>query len=70
MKTWILTAVILGILLLGVVAASAISSNGTVETDTKVSSCSSCGNACTAGNNCGLATCGAVNGGKCTCGKK
>ncbi len=68
MNTWLITAIIIGVLFVsGVALASALSVNQ--ETPAKITGCSSCGNSCTAENNCGLATCGAVDGGTCSCGK-
>ncbi len=69
MKMWIIAAIVCITLLFGIVAVSAIGS-ASAQAPAKIAGCSSCGNACTAGNNCGLATCGAVNGGTCGCGKK
>jgi|WetSurMetagenome_2_1015567.scaffolds.fasta_scaffold183502_2 hypothetical protein len=72
MKTWIITAVVLGILLVAGIFVANINLAKAADSNPaqKVPSCSGCsGNSCTAEKNCGLSTCGAVNGGKCTCGK-
>ena len=78
MKTWIIAAMILGVLVIGgfaVVSAISNSNNADTAKDTgtqatETISCSSCGNGCTAQSNCGRATCGAVTGtGTCGCGK-
>lgn len=78
MKTWIIAAIIFGILVIGgfaVVTAISGSNNvafsaGDDVAQEKTFSCSSCGNGCAAGNNCGRSTCGAVSGtGTCGCGR-
>lgn len=70
MNLWMISAIILGILILGGIAVTALTTqdNGT-DTSKTTTSCSSCGNSCNAEKNCGLATCGAVNGGSCGCNK-
>lgn len=78
MKTWIIAAIILGVLAIGGFAVvSAISNSNNADTSNEIGtqatetiSCSSCGNGCTAESNCGRATCGAVSGtGFCGCRK-
>jgi hypothetical protein len=72
MKTWIIAAIVLGVLLVaGVLVANVnLAKAATDVPQTKASSCTGCsGNSCTAEKNCGLLTCGAANGGKCTCTK-
>ena len=67
MKMWILTAIILGILIIGGIAVTALTTQEEQKT-TETLECSSCGNSCTATSNCGRETCGAVSGGSCGCG--
>ncbi|MFA5070803.1 MAG: hypothetical protein WC511_00340 [Candidatus Pacearchaeota archaeon] len=68
MNTWIIAGIMVGLLLVGGIAfASAISTDEAETTST--SSCTSCGNQCSAESNCGLATCGATQGKTCGCGK-
>ncbi len=65
MDTWIIVAVVVGLLAIGGVAVVAAFSGegGDIE-------CESCGNSCTAENNCGLQSCGVVSGGgSCGCGR-
>jgi len=70
MKTLIMAALIIGLLVLGTFGVMALNKTETTqETVKQISSCSTCGNSCTAENNCGLATCGATTGGTCGCGK-
>ena len=70
MNLWMLTAIILGILIIGGIAVTALTTNQAEQKATeKTTSCSSCGNSCTAEKNCGLSTCGATNGKTCGCGK-
>jgi len=75
MNLWMISAIVLGILILGGIAVTALTTQNNTDsiagtTTTKNVGCSSCGNSCTAEKNCGLATCGAVNGGSCGCNKK
>ena len=67
MNLWMISAIVLGILILGGIAVTALATQEDTATTVKTGSCSSCGNSCTAEKNCGLATCGAVNGGSCSC---
>jgi hypothetical protein len=76
MKTWIIALVLLAIFVIGGFAVvSAISNNtdnleNTEVNTADITTCSSCGNGCTAQSNCGQATCGAVSGtGSCGCNK-
>jgi uncharacterized low-complexity protein len=71
MKTWLIVAMIAGLFIFaGIAVVKAVSNDAPIQQE-KVSTCSSCGNSCTAENNCGLATCGAVSKtGSCGCGKK
>lgn len=69
MNLWMLTAIILGVLIIGGIAVTALTTNQEYQKPTETISCSSCGNSCTAEKNCGLATCGVVNGKTCSCGK-
>ena len=66
MNLWIMAAFVMGVLAIAgiVVASVGVSANE----GTEISSCSTCGNTCTAENNCGLSTCGAISGGSCGCG--
>ena len=68
MNLWMIAAITVGIL---AVAGILVFNLGTVTADevTETSTCTSCGNSCTAENNCGLASCGAVQGGSCGCGR-
>jgi len=71
MKTWIIAAIALGVLLVAGIFVANVNFAKAADTTNKAPSCLGCsGNSCTAEKNCGQATCsGAVNGGKCTCGK-
>lgn len=69
MNMWMLTAIILGILIIGGIAVAALTTDQESTATAEKTSCSSCGNSCTAENNCGLSTCGAVNGKTCGCGR-
>lgn len=68
MKTWIIVAVLIGIL---AVAGIIVSITGSVVADESdgngAVTCSTCGNSCTGERNCGLASCGAVQGKSCGC---
>ena len=66
MNIWILAAIILGILIIGGIAVTALTTQDVKKT-TETISCSSCGNSCSAEKNCGLSTCGAVSGESCGC---
>lgn len=68
MNAWIITALIIGALVITGIAIAAVSPMITAK-NTEVS-CSGCGGKCTSEKNCGLETCGAVNGGTCNCGNK
>ena len=67
MNLWMIGAVIVGML---AIAGVFVVSTGTVNAseEKEITTCSTCGNSCTAENNCGLSTCGAVSGGSCGCG--
>ena len=67
MNLWMLTAIILGILIIGGIVVTALTTNQEDQKPAEKISCSSCGNSCTTEKNCGLATCGAVNGKTCGC---
>jgi hypothetical protein len=74
MNTWYIVAIVFGLLVVaGFVTAAAVQTNdnasaSSLSNSDKITSCSSCGGACTAENNCGSATCGAVTGkGSCGC---
>jgi len=68
MKTWIIATLIIGLLVLGTFGVMALNKTETTTQATEqITSCSTCGNSCTAENNCGLATCGATTGGTCGC---
>jgi hypothetical protein len=71
MKTWIIAAIAIGVLLVaGILVANANFVKAADSNLQQKASCTGCsGNSCTAEKNCGQPTCGAVNGGKCTCGK-
>lgn len=70
MNNWIIMGIVFGLFVIGGIAlVSAISIKDNPANPEVVSTCSSCGNSCTAENNCGLATCGAKNGGTCNCGR-
>jgi len=70
MKTWIIAALIIGLLVLGTFTVMALTKTEQAEVQpAKQIGCSSCGNSCNAESGCGLATCGATNGGSCGCGK-
>lgn len=68
MKTWIMAAIIIGIL---VIAGIVVSMTGLTIADEEEQveniDCKSCGNSCTVERNCGLASCGARTGGSCGC---
>lgn len=64
MKTWIIVAIIVGVLVLGSVAAYALTDSTTLPT-----SCGSCDGKCNAENGCQKATCTASTTGKCSCGR-
>ena len=66
MNLWMLTAIILGILIIGGIAVTALTTQQETET-TETIECSGCENSCNAERNCGKATCGAVSGGSCGC---
>jgi len=69
MKAWIITAIIIGIL---VIAGVVVSMTGLTiadgEAGTETIECSGCGNSCSQSRNCGLQTCKAVSGRSCGCG--
>lgn len=66
MNLWIISAVLVGLLVVaGVAVVNALPDSNASGTAQK--SCSGCGNSCTKESNCGLATCGATNGGTCGC---
>jgi hypothetical protein len=71
MKTWIIAALVIGLLVLGTFTVMALTKTTITEAQqpAKQISCSSCGNSCNAESGCGLATCGATTGGSCGCGK-
>ena len=66
MNMWMLTAIILGILIIGGIAVTA--STITQEEQEPIEKISStCGNSCTFEKNCGSDSCGAVSGKTCGC---
>lgn len=75
MKTMILAAIIVGVLViatLGIVSFVKAESTPAKTTQASGPTCGAgggCGNKCTAGSNCGLSTCGATQGKTCSCGK-
>jgi len=72
MKALIIVAVIAVLLIAGTFGVMALNKDAPTQTATTIAktTCSSCGNQCTATSNCGKATCGAVSGtGSCGCNK-
>ena len=72
MNTWIISAIVAGLLILaGVAVVSTVDAQPEAPSDTiiEASECTSCGNSCSLESNCGLASCGAVSGGSCGCGR-
>ena len=69
MNMWMLTAIVLGILVIGGIAVTALNTEPELESKQDSIECSSCGNSCSLESNCGLSACGAVNGGSCGCGR-
>jgi hypothetical protein len=74
MKTWIIVAMVLGVLVIGgfaIVSAISNSNNAADSTATQTATssptCTGCNGGCTGSNNCGRAECGAVSGTE-TCG--
>jgi len=67
MNTWIMVGILVGLFVVGGIAA--VNALSPSEDAKPITSCSSCGGKCTAENNCGLATCGATQGKTCGCGK-
>jgi len=69
MKTWIIVAMVFGLMIVAGVVLSATNFVGAdeVETVQKPIEYSSCGNSCTQESNCGLSSCGAVAGKSCGC---
>ena len=75
MKTMMIAAIVIGLLVVAGIAMVNANIDDPTETQNNAisdasPSCSGCGNGCSAEKNCGLATCGAVNGGSCGCNKK
>lgn len=69
MNLWIIAGIIIGVLAIAGIAVVQAVANNADNQAVDSSTCTSCGNSCTAGSNCGLATCGSANGGSCGCGK-
>jgi hypothetical protein len=67
MKTWIIVAIIVGLLIIGFVTTNLIAQD--TEANKNTINCSSCGNGCNSTNNCGLSSCGAISGKTCGCNK-
>ena len=67
MNLWMIGAIIAGLLIIGIFAASSFT---TAQNFGKTSTgCRSCDGKCTSENNCGESTCSAANTGICNCGK-
>ena len=71
MKTWIITAIVIGLILTAGIILSAtnlVSANDT-SSEEKTVDCNTCQNSCTSSSNCGLKNCRAVKGESCGCQK-
>ena len=67
MNTWIIAAIVIGLLVVGVIAV-----NGFVAAQQNAkttSGCGTCSGKCTADSNCGKEGCTAAKTGTCNCGK-
>jgi hypothetical protein len=62
--TFVIAAVVVASLVVGVANASNTSNGVTAQTQ-----CTACGQQCSQSVNCGLESCGAKTGGTCNCGK-
>jgi hypothetical protein len=71
MNTWIIAAIVLGLLVAGsLVAVNFIGADsGPAVSVTQEKSCGACSGDCQANGGCGLASCGATEGKPCGCGK-
>jgi len=70
MKTWIIAAVIVGLLIAASIGTLSLTKADIAPVKVQSSGCGACNGKCTASSNCGLSTCGASSGGSCSCGSK
>lgn len=66
MNTWLIVAIIAGLMMVAGIAMVNALANNTYK-EQQFISCETCGNSCTLESNCGLSTCGAVSGAGCGC---
>ncbi|MBT7102525.1 hypothetical protein HN935_03370 [archaeon] len=68
MKTWLMIAVVVALVVVGFAAVGAIQGNVVADSEGEASVAATCGGGCSAGNTCSNAACGAKVGKSCGCG--